>query len=154
MQLHHVAAAASAEMPTSAQRLFVRYFIAITIDLIVLGLLAEVWDQIMINHFSTVLFAAVLLQLLLQLTLVVEHKAAGMFQGKSGTAWKLGRFLVAWFILFSSKFVMLWAVYWFLGDNIEFRGAMHGAVAFIVAVVAMVVAEEIVNRIFRALGRL
>lgn len=151
MQPHHHAAAASADMPNTRQRLFVRYYVAITADLIVLNLLAQFWDKVEISDYLSALMAAVLLQLLLQATLWVEHAAAQPFAGKTGTGARLGRFFVAWFILFASKFVMLWIIGLVLGDAIVFHGPLHGAVAFIGTVVCMVLAEEVFFRTFRAL---
>lgn len=148
MKAHHLAAAASAEMPSTRQRLFVRYYVAITVDLIVLGTLSQFWDRVQISNFTTGLLAAVLLQLLLQLTLWIEHAAAAPFAAKTSTGAKLGRFFVAWFILFASKFVMLWVIGTLLGEAISFSGAAHGAVAFIATVVCMVIAEEIIFRTF------
>ncbi len=150
MQPHHHAVA-EPEATTHRQRTFVRYFIAIAADLVVLNLLAQFWGRLSVDGFLTTLIAAVLLQLLLQGTLIIEHKAAAPFVGKTGL-WKVGRILVAWLILFVSKFVMLWVIGLILGDAIQFHGAMHGAGAFIVTIIAMVVAEERMYRAFRALG--
>ena len=72
MKPHHQAAATSAEMPNNRQRLYVRYYVAITADLLVLGLLSQFWDKAQISNFGSGLLAAVLLQLLLQLTLWIE----------------------------------------------------------------------------------
>lgn len=151
MKPHHEAAATSAEMPNNRQRLYVRYYVAITADLLVLGLLSQFWDKVQISNFGSGLLAAVLLQLLLQLTLWIEHLAAQPFTGKSSTGAKLARFFVAWLILFASKFVMLWVIDLLLGDAIDFYGPLHGAVAFIATVGCMVIAEEIIFRIFGVL---
>lgn len=148
---HHITAATPLDASTH-QRLFVRYYIATTVDLLVLGLLSQFWDRIIIDTFAAAVVAALLLQLLLQGTLVIEHRVAGLFAGKSGVLWQFGRFFSAWLILFLSKFVMLWLIGLVLGERIQFHGALHGAVAFIITVVVMVVAEEGVYRIYRALG--
>ena len=66
----------SAEMPSNAQRLFARYFTAILIDLTVLNLFDEYSDKVSVDTFTTSLFAALLLQVLLKATLAVEHWAA------------------------------------------------------------------------------
>jgi hypothetical protein len=78
---------ASAEMPSDNQRLFARYFTGILIDLTVLNLFAEYWSSVHVSNFTISLLAAVLLQILLKLTIAVEHKVAGLFTGKSGGAW-------------------------------------------------------------------
>ena len=56
---------ASAEIPSTNQKLFVRYFTAILTDLVVLNLFAEFWRHVVIDSFSIALLAAVLLQILL-----------------------------------------------------------------------------------------
>lgn len=151
MKPHHHVAAASAELPNTRQRLYMRYYAAVTADLVVLGLMSQFWDKVSIDSFSTGLIAAALLQILLQGTLMVEHAAAGYFANKTGLFWQGLRWFTAWFILFSSKFVMLWVIGLVLGERIQFHGALHGAAAFIVVVIAMVLTEELLFRSYRAM---
>ena len=143
---------ASAEIPSSKQRLFMRYFTAILIDLVVLNLFAEYWRHVTIHSFTISLFAAVLLQLLLKLTLVIEHRVADYFNSKEGAHARVMRFLSAWAILFLSKFVILGAVNFAFGDSIVFSGPLHGVVAFIAVVIVMLLAEEAIVRLYRRLA--
>jgi len=143
---------ASAEMPTDRQRLFVRYFTGVLIDLTVLNLFAEYWSSVHVSTFTISLLAAVLLQVLLKLTIAVEHKVAGLFSGKSGAAWMSLRFFCAWLVLFGSKFVILEAITFAFGQDVHFDGILHGIVALIIVVVTMLLAEEIVVRIYRRLA--
>lgn len=152
MAKHHLLEVASAEEPTSRQRLFLRYFTAVLIDLVVLNLFAEYWSRVEIESFSISLLAAVLLQVLLKLTLVLEHRVAAWFDARSGTLARAGRYLAAWVILFGSKFAMLWAIDFAFGDAVRFHGPHHGVLAFIVLVVVMLVAEELFVRFYRRLG--
>lgn len=151
MKPHHHVVAAAAETPTTRQRLFARYLIAIMVDLLVLNLFAEHWSRVEIASFTVSLAVAVLLQLLLQLTLVIEHRVAGWFRGRAGAAWSFGRYFSAWLILFGSKFVMLGALDLAFGEGIHFVGPMHGAAPFIAVIVAMLAGEELVTRLYRAL---
>ena len=67
-------------VPTSRQKTVVRYLTATLVDLVVLCLFAEYWkDYVVISSFTIALLAAVLLQVLLKLTLLVEHKVAAYF---------------------------------------------------------------------------
>lgn len=141
------------EPPSDRQRLFVRYLMAILIDLTVLNLVDEYWDLVTIGSFTVSALAAVLLQVLLQATLALEHRVAALFRAKPGNFAKFMRFFTAWLILFGSKFVMLGALDLAFGDDILFAGPLHGVVAFIVVIVAMLAAEEIAVRIYRRLGR-
>lgn len=142
---------ASAEAISTKQRLFLRYFTAILIDLMVLNLFAEHWQYVMLDSFTLSLFAAVLLQALLKLTLAIENRVADYFNSKAGTLAKIMRFVSAWAILFLSKFVILGAIYFTFGDSIVFSGPLHGVVAFIVVVVVMLAAEEAIVRFYRRL---
>jgi hypothetical protein len=143
---------ASAEEISSSQRLFLRYFTAILIDLVVLNLFAEYWQHVVVHSFTISLFTAVLLQALLKLTLVIEHRVAGYFNAKEGTTARVMRFVSAWAILFLSKFVILGAVNFAFGDDIIFSGPFHGVIAFIVVVVVMLVAEEVMVRFYSRLA--
>ncbi|WP_020207775.1 hypothetical protein [Gilvimarinus chinensis] len=138
--------------PTSRQKLFVRYTLAILIDLVVLGLFNEYWDRVHIEAFSVALLVAALMQLLLQATFKVEHYVSDYFKTKSGAAAKGAYYVAVWFILFVSKFIMLGAIEFAFGDQIHFDGRFHGAVPFIAVVVVMIAAEELVVRIYRRLG--
>ena len=99
------------------------------------------------------MLAAILLQVLLKATLVLEHKVAGYFNAKSGGFARFMRYFTAWLILFGSKFVMLGAIDFAFGDDVLFAGPLHGVLAFIVVVMVMLAAEEIALRTYRRLGR-
>jgi hypothetical protein len=134
------------------QQLFVRYFTAILIDLTVLNLFDEYWDNVVIGSFTISLLAALLLQVLLQITLKVEHLIAAFFKAKAGTAAKVMRVLSAWAVLFGSKFVILEAVNIAFGDQVLFKGPYHGIVAFIVVIVVMLAAEVSIVKFNKRLG--
>ena len=136
----------------NSQRLFVRYLVAVLIDLTVLNLFDEFWDLVTIEPFSVSMLAAILLQVLLKATLVLEHKVAAYFNAKSGGFARFMRFFTAWLILFGSKFVMLGAIDFAFGDDVLFTGPLHGVVSFIVVVMVMLAAEELAVRIYRRLG--
>ena len=141
------------EIPTNSQRLFVRYLMAVLIDLTVLNLFDEYWRHVTVDSFTISILAAVLLQVLLKATLVLEHKVADHFSARPGAMAKFLRFFIAWLILFGSKFVMLGAIDFAFGDEVTFAGPLHGVVAFIIVVAVMLAAEEITVRIYRRLAR-
>lgn len=141
-----------AYMSSNRQRLFLLYFTGTLIDLVVLNLFAEFSDKVMVTSFSVSLLAAVLLQLLLKLTIALEHRVAAFFNSKSGALMKFLRFFCAWLVLFGSKFVILEALAFALGGSVRFSGAFHGIVWLVLVVVAMLVAEELVTRLYRRLN--
>ena len=141
------------EQINNSQRLFVRYLVAILIDLTVLNLFDEYWSLVTIDSFTISALAAILLQVLLKATLAIEHRVAAYFSSKSGSAARALRYFTAWLILFGSKFVMLGAIDFAFGDEVAFEGPLHGVVAFILVVVVMLAAEEVAVRIYRRLGQ-
>lgn len=132
--------------------MFVRYFTAILIDLVVLNLFVEYSDKVFVDSFTTSLLAAVLLQVLLKLTIAVEHRVAVFFNARPGGWMKFFRFFFAWLVLFGSKFVILEALTLAFGDKVRFAGRFNGIVTLIVVIIAMLVAEEAIVRLYRRLA--
>ncbi|HEX5787447.1 MAG TPA: hypothetical protein VFY03_04670 [Woeseiaceae bacterium] len=143
---------ASAKMPSTRQRLFLRYFTAILIDLTVLNLFDEFSAKVTVSSFSVSLAAAILLQVLLKATLAVEHRVAAYFNARQGKAARVMRFVAAWLVLFGSKFVILEAISFAFDGKVVFSGAFHGLITLIVVLVVMLLAEEIVVRFYRRLA--
>ena len=138
--------------PSLRQRVFMRYLTATLVDLVVLGLFAEYWEHVTVDSFTILLLAAVLLQILLKLTIVVEHRVAAFFNARPGGFNKFMRFFGAWVVLFGSKFVILEALVLAFGDRLSFGGPFHGIVALIVVVVTMLVVEAVLVKFYRRLG--
>lgn len=143
---------ASAQMPSNNQRLFMRYFTAILIDLVILNLFVEYSSLVVIDSFTISLLVALVLQILLKLTINIEHRVANYFNSKTGGFAKFMRFFCAWLVLFGSKFVILEAIVFFFGENVSFGGPFHGLAILIAIIVAMLVAEEAVVRFYRRLA--
>ena len=140
------------DLPSNRQRLFVRYLMGTLVDLTVLNVFDEFWQFVTVGSFSISILAALLLQVLLKATVALEHRVALFFNSRPGGFAKFMRFFTAWLILFGSKFVMLGVIDLAFGDEVLFTGPVHGVVAFIAVVVAMLVAEELIVRLYRRLG--
>ena len=134
------------------QRLFIKYVLAILVDLTVLNLFDQYWDHVHIESFSVSLLAAALLQFLLQLTIALEHNVAEYFKKKDGLKHRIARGLSTWAILFISKLVILQAINFSFGDSVLFTGRVHGLIAFIIVIIAMVIAEQSITKAYRALA--
>ena len=138
--------------PSPRQRAYMRYLTATLIDLAVLGLFAEYWSYVVVDSFTIMLLAAVVLQVLLKATIVVEHKVAAFWNARPGGFNKFMRFFTAWLILFGSKFVILEALVLAFGDRMSFGGPFHGIVALIAVVVVMLVVEAVLVKLYRSLA--
>ena len=139
-------------MPSLGQRRFLRYLTATLVDLVVLNLFVEYWEHASAISFTVTVLAAALLQLLLKLTIALEHRLAAFFNARPGGFAKFMRFFTAWLVLFGSKFVILEALALAFGDGLRFGGPWHGIVALIVIVVAMLAAEAALVKFYRWLG--
>jgi hypothetical protein len=143
---------AIAEPPSNKQRLFVRYFTAILIDLVVLNLFVEFWSSVSIDSFSTSLLTAIVLQILVKLTMAIERSVGTYFSSKPGRLMTFLRFFLAWVVLFGSKLIILEAIAALFGDHVRFDGRLHGLVALVTVIFAMLIAEEAMVRLYRRLG--
>ncbi len=143
---------ASAELPSTKQKLFLRYFTGILIDLTVLNLFVEYSENVVIDSFTISLLAAVLLQVLLKATIALEHRVAAHYKARPGGFAKFMRFFTAWLILFGSKFVILEALAFAFGDDVYFGGPFNGLVILIAVIIVMLVAEEAIVQLYRRLS--
>ena len=143
---------AEASLPSDRQRLFALFFIGTLIDLVVLSLFAEYTEKVYVKGFTIALLAAIVLQALLKITIIAEHRILARFKDKTGFAWKGLKYFSAWLILFGSKFVILEALSLFFGKDVHFSGLLHGLLWVIVVAVTMVVVEELVVRLYRKLA--
>ena len=134
------------------QQVFLRYTYLVLIDLVVLNLFDQYWDWAHIGPFSISLLAAILLQVLLQATIAIEHFLADHFKQQPGKWAVTARALSTVVIVIGSKFGILWAIKFAFDDSVSFTGPKHGLVAFYVVVIAIVVTEQIFFKIYRSLG--
>jgi len=135
------------------QRAFIYYFTATAVDLIVLGLFNEYFpDNVYVEGFSILLLASVLIQALMKVTIAVEHRVAHYCSLKPGKFWRFMRFFGAWAILFVSKIVILEVLPFVLFGKVQFHGVLHGFLWLLAVVTVMLLAEEILLRVFRSLA--
>lgn len=134
------------------QQTFLKYLTFTLVDLTVLNFFAEYWDKVTITSFGVSLLVAIILQVLLKMTLRLEHKMGDYFSSHNSLKMKITRIFSTWFILFASKFVMLGVLQFVFGDAIVFSGAYHGVVAFIVLVVVILFVEYLISRLYKSLA--
>jgi len=134
------------------QHFFLRYFCLVMTDILVLNLFVEFWSRVHITSFSVSIGAALLLQLLLKVTVALEHKVADLFKDRSHFGARGLKIFSLWLVLFGSKFVILWALGFAFGHDVHFDGAMHGIVPLITVIVVMILAEFFVAWLTEFLG--
>lgn len=137
--------------PSPKQQLFLKYLTWTLVDLMVLNFFAEYWDKVTITSFGVSLFIAIVLQVLLKMTISLEHRISNYMKSNEKLNKKIFHIFSTWFVLFASKFIMLWVLQLLFGDAIVFTGPYHGVVTFIVVVIAILAFEYLITRIYDAL---
>jgi hypothetical protein len=132
----------------SRQVLYVRYLAFVLVDLVAINLFVEYWDKVVIDSFTITLFTACVMQLLLKLTIALEHRLAQYFKAKPGKGRQAMRWLTTWFIMFSSKFVILGVIGLIFGDHVDFGGV----IPFFAVVFSILIAEALAAKPLYALG--
>jgi hypothetical protein len=135
---------AAAAPPTRRQLIFFSWTKDVLIYIVVLNLFVEYNAKIVIDSFTISIFTAVLLKILLEVILKLEHKVAKTLQ-----AYKALRIFVVWLILFGSKFLILEVVDIVFGEHVELGKFLD----VILLVIALMVAREIFQRIYISLGQ-
>ena len=128
---------------TKAQGAFVSWTKDILIYILVLNLFVEYNAKIVIDSFTISIFTAILLKILLEIILKLEHKVAAALE-----AYKVLRIFFIWLILFGSKFLILEVIDIVFGEHVELGKFLD----VIVLVIALMVAREIFQRIYLVLG--
>lgn len=141
----------STESSRTKDQLFITYTLAVLVDLVVINLFNEYSPWVTIDSFTISLAAAILMQVLLKVTLMLEHKVSERLRKRDHKGSRLLHIVVVWIILFGSKFVILDIFNRVFGDRVQFTGPWHGVVAFIALVVAILAAEFTFGYIYRRL---
>ena len=134
------------------QRLFLMFTLFVLADLTVINLFDEYASSYFhISSFTASIVMAIILQILLVITIKIEHKIADFFKGKKGVMNLILRILVTWALLFGSKIIMMKIVDLILGNKIEYYGPYHGLGAFILIIIGMIIAENLLKKVFLSL---
>jgi hypothetical protein len=133
---------------TPAQRIFISWTKDVLIYILVLNLFVEYHKAIVIDSFTISIFTAILLKVLLDIILGLEHKVAEFFESRAGASAKFLRILFTWLILFLSKFAILEVVDFVFGEHVE----LGKFLSVLTLVITLMVAREIVQRIYVSLG--
>lgn len=145
-------AAFETQKRSRAQRTYEHQLVAVLLNLTVLGLFDEHWEWVEAGSFTILLVAAMALQLLLRSTLAIEDWSSNRLRRRPGGAFVAARILMSWLILAGSKFVMLAILTAIFGNALRFGGPHHGAIAFVVVVLTMLLTEQFAVRTYRALA--
>ena len=133
---------------TPAQRRFASWMADVLVYVVVLNLFVEYVDAVVIDSFAISILTAVLLKLLLDVIVGLEHRVSGFFRRRSGTVFRILELVSAWAILFLSKFALLEIVDIVFGDEVELGGLLE----VILLVIALIATRQLFQSIYERLG--
>jgi hypothetical protein len=133
-----------ATMPTRQQIIFSSWTKDVLIYIIVLNLFVEYNAKIIIDSFTISIFTAIILKILLEIILKLEHRVADAFKSH-----RVLQILLVWLILFSSKFLILEVINLVFGDHVE----LGKFIDVILLVIVLMGVRGIIKRIYISLGR-
>jgi hypothetical protein len=134
---------------TARQTQFASWSIYLLVDIVVLNLFVEFAHSVVIDSFYISILTAILLRLLLEVTLRLEHRVSRFFETRTFKASRLVAAVLMYLILFASKFVILEVIDRVFGDHVD----LGGFVEIVVIVVTLIVAESAFRTVFNLLGR-
>ena len=133
---------------TRNQERFASWMSDVLVYIVVLNLFVEYVDAVVIDSFAISILTAVLLKLLLDVLVGVEHRVAHYFTRRGGTLFKVLGIVSTFLILFLSKFAILEVVDLVFGDHVE----LGHFVEIVALIIAMIAARLIFQRIYERLG--
>jgi len=133
---------------TKRQQRFLSWATDVLVYIVVLNLFVEFSDAIVIESFWISILTAVLIAVLLDIVVSLEHRVGEYFGERTGSAFKILGYATAFLILFTSKFVILEVVDFVFGDLVDLGHFLD----ILVLVVTMMGARAIVGKIYDALG--
>lgn len=133
----------------SRQLLFKELFAGTLIYAVVLGFFDDYASIVTAKSFSYVFWAAIVLEVLTCVALAVKDTIVGRLRRRDSRRATLLMAFGVWFVMFTSKFVFVWAIDLVFGDNVNIDGFFG---IFLVALVATVV-HRLADYVFVRLGR-
>ncbi len=133
---------------TAAQQRFASWMTDALVYIVVLNLFVEHAREVVIDSFSISILTAILLKLMLDALLGVEHRVSAYFATRQGTVFKILGPLTVFSILFFSKFLILEVVNFVFGDHV----ALGHFVEVAAIVITMIVATRVLRAVYTRLG--
>jgi len=134
---------------TARQLLFKELFVGTLIYAVVLGFFDDYTSIVEARSFSYVFLAAIVLEVLTCGAFAVKDAIVGGLRHRTSRASTVVMALGVWFVMFTSKFVFIWAIDVVFGDDVNVNGFFG---IFVVALVVTVM-HRLADWVFIRLGR-
>jgi len=134
---------------TPGQARFLSWMSDVLIYVVVINLFVEYAPSVIIESFTLSLFTALLLKLMLDSILGLEHRVRAWFGRRPGPGWRIAGLGATWGILFLSKFVIIELTHLIFGDLVQ----LGGFIQIVVLIIAMIAARRGLGLVYtRLLG--
>lgn len=132
----------------SKQLLFKEIFVGTLIYAIVLGFFNDYTSVVSAISFSSIFYAAVVLEALTYLALSLKSKIIIWLRNRQGMAYKILMFFCVWLVMFISKFVFIWVIDIIFGNNIN----IYGFFGILLVVLCVTIIHKLADKVFMGLG--
>ena len=132
----------------SRQLLFKELFSGTLIYSVVLGFFNDYTSIVYAKSFSTIFYAAIVLEVLTYLVLVLKDEAIKWLVDRNGIIYRIMMFFCVWLIMFLSKFIFIWSIDLIFGDYIN----INGFFGVLILVFAVTVIHKTADKVFAKLG--
>jgi hypothetical protein len=133
---------------TRRQAAFADWVTDVFVYIVVINLFVEYAPAVIIESFSLSILTAILMKLMLDAITRFEHRIVGFFRSKEGVFFQVMGTLAFFTILAAGKLLILEVVNIVFGDEVQ----LGHFVEVLVLIVAMMVARELVQRVYKRLG--
>lgn len=130
------------------QLLFKELFVGTLIYAVVLGFFNDYTSTVSAKSFSTIFYAAIVLEILTYLAFLLKDRIIQWLKNHSGTFYKILMFFCVWLVMFVSKFVFIWVIDLVFGSNIDING-FFGVLAVVLSVTVI---HTVADKVFIKLG--
>ena len=130
------------------QEIFREFVLGTLIYAVVLGFFEDYTNILNTWYYSITFFAAVVMQILTQLTFLLKSFVASYFKGKEGRKYVAALIFSVWFILFISKFIFLAVIDFIFGSSVQ----ISGFIGLLVVILTMTIAKKIIDSLYLRLS--
>jgi len=133
---------------TAKQLLFKEVFVGTLIYAVVLGFFNDYTAIVYAKSFSTIFYAAIVLELLTYLAFLLKNNIISWLKHRQGALYKVLMFFCVWLVMFLSKFVFIWVIDTVFGNDIN----IYGFFGILIIVVCVTLIHTLADTVFMRLG--
>lgn len=133
---------------TTRQLVFKELFVGTLIYAIVLGFFDDYTGIVEAKSFSSIFFAAIILQILTSLLFLLKKRIVAWLKDRKEIGYRILMFFMVWLVMFLSKFIFIWSIDVILGDNVN----INGFFGVLILAVTVTVIHKLADYAFMRLG--